>query len=252
MRRFILFMLLTLLGGRAVAQRYPERREVRKGNRRFEKGDFTGAAERYRHALELLPGSYEAAFDLGNALYRSDRFDESVETLRAAAADSLQASDVRSEAFYNLGNAQFRQRKYQEALESYKNALRLNPADEAAKFNYAYTKLKLDRNGGDDDSDQNQNQNQNQNQDQNQDQDQNRNSDGDGGNGADEQQPPQDGSDPNDSGNERNEGSGASRPSGISPEEQERMLDAIQAQEDKTQEKLKEKAGVVVRLKKNW
>ena len=39
---------------------------------------------------------------------------------------------------------------------------------------------------------------------------------------------------------------------GISPEEQERMLDAIQAQEDKTQEKLKEKAGVVVRGNKNW
>ena len=30
------------------------------------------------------------------------------------------------------------------------------------------------------------------------------------------------------------------------------MLDAIQAQEDKTQEKLKEKQGVVVRGKKNW
>ena len=30
------------------------------------------------------------------------------------------------------------------------------------------------------------------------------------------------------------------------------MLDAIQAQEDKTQEKLKEKRGVVVRGRKNW
>ena len=38
----------------------------------------------------------------------------------------------------------------------------------------------------------------------------------------------------------------------ILPEEQERMLDAIQTQEDKTQEKLKEKAGVVVRGNKNW
>ena len=45
---------------------------------------------------------------------------------------------------------------------------------------------------------------------------------------------------------------GQPRESGISPEEQERMLDAIQTQEDKTQEKLKEKAGVVVRGNKNW
>ena len=45
---------------------------------------------------------------------------------------------------------------------------------------------------------------------------------------------------------------GQPRENGISPEEQERMLDAIQTQEDKTQEKLKEKAGVVVRGNKNW
>ena len=38
----------------------------------------------------------------------------------------------------------------------------------------------------------------------------------------------------------------------LTPQEQQQMLDAIQAQEDKTQEKLKEKAGVVVRGNKNW
>ena len=30
------------------------------------------------------------------------------------------------------------------------------------------------------------------------------------------------------------------------------MLDAIQAQEDRTQEKLKEKQGIVIRGTKNW
>ena len=48
------------------------------------------------------------------------------------------------------------------------------------------------------------------------------------------------------------EGEGRPQPAGISPSEQERMLDAIQAQEDRTQEKLKGKACAVVRLKKNW
>ncbi len=41
-------------------------------------------------------------------------------------------------------------------------------------------------------------------------------------------------------------------PAGISEQEQQQMLDAIQAQEDKTQEKLKEKQGVIVRGGKNW
>ena len=39
---------------------------------------------------------------------------------------------------------------------------------------------------------------------------------------------------------------------GISPQEREAMLEAIQAQEDKTQEKVKEKQGVVIFGNKNW
>ncbi len=39
----------------------------------------------------------------------------------------------------------------------------------------------------------------------------------------------------------------------MSEQQQQQLLDAIQAQEDKTQEKLDEKAkGVVVRGRKNW
>ncbi len=41
--------------------------------------------------------------------------------------------------------------------------------------------------------------------------------------------------------------------SGMNEEQQQQLLNAIQAQEDKTQEKLDEKAkGVVIRGKKNW
>ena len=38
----------------------------------------------------------------------------------------------------------------------------------------------------------------------------------------------------------------------MTPEQQEALLQAMQAEEDKTQDKLKEKAGVVVRGSKNW
>ena len=41
--------------------------------------------------------------------------------------------------------------------------------------------------------------------------------------------------------------------SGISPQEREALWEAIQAQEDKTQEKLDEKKkGIIIRGKKNW
>lgn len=259
----------------AHAQRYPERREVRKGNRAFEREAYDGSVERYRRALSLADSCWEASYNLGNALYKremrlmeqdtltaqqppmgqpqedvSARFDEAVELLERAAADSLRSPLERAEAYYNLGGVRFAQQKLQESLESLRNSLRLNPQDEDAKFNYTFVKRLLEQQqqqqqndqnqqgGGEENqqNDQQQNKQQQDNQQQNnQQQEQNQNNQNDQ-NDPQQQQPqeqqPQEGM--------------------ISPQEQEQMLEAIQAQEDETQEKLKERRGVVVRGSKNW
>lgn len=233
------------------AQRMPERSAVRSGNRQFHKGNYEASIDRYRKALTFAPTSFEATYDLGNALYEAGRYDQAEQTLRQAAADTLRTETERAEAFYNLGNAQFRQQKYKEALESYKQSLRFNPADMEAKYNYAYTKKLLDNDqngGGSQDQDQ-----QNQQNDQNR-QDQQNGNDPQHGN-EDEQQgdrnDPQNNDDPQ-QGDDESQGQPQPVPAGISEQEQQQMLDAIQAQEDRTQEKLKEKQGVVVRGTKNW
>lgn len=245
--RKLFYIVLTLAAVLpAAAQKYPERSLVRKGNRAFAKERYDRAIDRYKMAAEKTPGTWEASYNLGNALYRTEQYDAAAQALQAAAADTLRPAADRAEAYYNLGDVQFRQQKLKESLESFKSALRLNPADEQAKYNYAYVKRLLQQQ---ENEDQNQDQNQ-QNQDQ-QDQQQNQ----------DQQQDQQDqnGQDRNqdrqpESGEEEQPEEGNPRPQEgrISPQEQERMLEAIQAQEDETQEKLKEKAGVVVRGKKNW
>lgn len=248
----------------ASAQNMPERSEVRRGNRQYNKGNYEKSIERYERALGAAPESFEAIYNLGNALYKAERFDKAEQTMRKAAADSLRADGERAEAFYNLGNAQFKQQKYKEALESYKQSLRLNPDDQEAKYNYAYTKRLLDENkdgggGGNDDQNQDKDQNQDQQQqgggeDKQDKQDGDRQGDDQNQQGDDQEQqgeqqnPPQ--PDKGDEGDEQGEQQPV--PAGISPQEQEQMLDAIQAQEDRTQDKLKEKQGVVVRGKKNW
>ena len=254
MRRIFILLVLALLAVDAAAQQYPERRQVRKGNRAYEKGNYQDAAGRYMRALGADPSSFEAQYNLGNALHRQEMYDQAAQVQQQAAADSLAAPVDRAQAFYNLGNTQFRQQKYAEALESYKNSLRLNPDDPQAKFNYAYVKKLLD--------DQNQ-----QNQDNKDNTDNNDNKDDqtqDQQNGQNQQNPQEGQNDPQEGDGQgddqqqdgrpdkEQEGEGRPQPAGISPSEQERMLDAIQAQEDRTQEKLKEKAGAVVRLKKNW
>ena len=144
MRRIFILLVLALLAVDAAAQQYPERRQVRKGNRAYEKGNYQDAAGRYMRALGADPSSFEAQYNLGNALHRQEMYDQAAQVQQQAAADSLAAPVDRAQAFYNLGNTQFRQQKYAEALESYKNSLRLNPDDPQAKFNYAYVKKLLD------------------------------------------------------------------------------------------------------------
>ena len=263
MHRLLYIFLFLLTSAGAQAQQMPERSLVRKGTRQYNKGNYEQAISRYEQALQAVAGQFEATYDLGNALYKAERFDRAEQTMQQAAADSLRTDTERAEAFYNLGNAQFKQQKYKEALESYKQSLRLNPSDQEAKYNYAYTKRLIDDEnggggGGDDknqDKDQNKEQQQGGQDQQNGDQQKDDQQKDDKGQGDDKEQqgdPQQNPAQPDKEQEGDQQGEPQPVPAGISPQEQEQMLDAIQAQEDRTQDKLKEKQGVVVRGSKNW
>ena len=276
MQRYVILLAALLAAVSSLGQQMPERREVRKGNRLYNKGEYQQSIERYGRALMLDPASFEATYNLGNALSKAEMYDKAEQMQNRAAADTLRSDTERAEAYYNLGNTQFRQKKYREALESYKRSLLLNPDDREAKYNYAYTKHLLDdeqKNGGGGGGDQNQQnkdqqgqnnqhqqgqdqQRQDQNKDQNKDQqDQNKDQQDQNKDQQDQNQDQQDQGQgqPDGKDGEQGEGEGQPRPEDISPQEQEQMLDAIQAQEDRTQEKLKEKRrAMVVRSGKNW
>ncbi len=248
MRTFFITALTLLLGTvfSAQAQKYPERQEIRKGNKRYDKGDYPGSEVFYLRALEATPGSVEAAGNLAGALYRQERFEEAAQVGAKAARDSM-AGPYASQLHYNEGNAQFKQRKFAEAVEAYKNALRKNPDDQQAKFNLAYAQkmLEQDKNGGgggggDQDKDQDKDKDQNQDQNQN-DKDQNKDQDKQDQN-----------SEPKPDQGEPKPGEGQPQ-GGISPQEAERMLDAMQGAEDNTKQKVDaQKAKAVGRSGKNW
>ena len=242
------------------AQKYPERRYVRSGNEAYERSNYVESEAAYRRALEKTPGSYEAQFNLGNALYRQGRYPDAAQVYGQLAAVSTQTERAAG-AFYNTGNALFQQRQLEQALEAYKNALRLNPGDEQAKFNLAYTKklLDKDKNGGGGGGDQNQN---DQNQNGQNDKEQNRQG------GDDRKEPNKEGQEKNDP--DRQQGGenpdrnrqepgksdlseGQPREGGMSREEADQMLQAMQNEENKTREKVNaQKAKAVGRSGKNW
>lgn len=268
--------------GEAFAQAHPERRQIRSGNGDYEQQDFAGAEERYRAALERAPQSYEAAFNLSDALYRQQKYDEAAQTLGQLSERTDLTPAQRAKVMHNLGNVRFAQQKLQEAADCYKESLRARPDDLETKYNLAYVQQMMqqqqnqqDQQNNQQNQDQNQNQQnqqnqsdqnqQNQNQDQQGQNDQNRNNPNDQQNQQGENDPQQsdqnrdqDQNGQNDRGNgERKDQPRSDQPQRgqgqISREDAESILDALQQQEDKTREKVNAQKAVSVGASgKNW
>lgn len=233
--KYIVLALVLFVCGEVSAQQMKERGLVRRGNREFRREHFEKSVDSYQRALQHDSTCFEAKYDLASALYRTERYDKAEKTLLSIVGDSTRTELERGEVAYNLGNTQFAQQKYKEALSSYRQAMRCNPNDEDAKFNYAFTKRLIQQQ-----EQQQQQQNQDQNQDQNKDNKDNQQDNQNQQNEQNQQQP------------QNQEGKDEQQEGAMTPEQQEALLQAIQAEEDKTQDKLKEKKGVLIRGSKNW
>lgn len=206
---------------------------LRQGNSKYYKNSYPESEILYRKALETDTRSTDALFNLGDALYRQNKFDDAS---RQYIASSETGNDPirKSQSYYNLGNALLRNNKIEESIEAYKNSLRLNPAFPEAKYNLAYAQDMLKKQQQQQDqqkSDQDKKEEQKQKQDQNQNQDnkdQNKN--------QDQQQQQQ------------------QQKQGISREDAERILNALANDEKKVQEKVKEAKAAKERVRTliNW
>ena len=137
-----------------------EKKMVRSGNDMFEEGNFTEAEVLYRKALTENPNYYKGKFNLGDAMYEQENFEESGKIFNELVEANL-TPEQKAGVYYNQGNNLMKEQKWGEAVEAFKNSLRLKPGDFDAKYNLEYARKKLSE----------QQHQQQQNQDQNQDQD---------------------------------------------------------------------------------
>ena len=226
MRKLILLIFPLLVLSAAPAYCQADRKEVRAGNRKFRKDNFKEAEIDYRKAQVKDSTSIAASYNLASALYRQQDYQGA-----KAALESVQGENLPSDYHYNKGDAALALKDYKTAVDEFRAALLQSPDDLDAKENYIYAKKMLE-------NQQNQNQNQNQNQ-QNQDQNQ------------DQQNQPDQNQDRNqqDSNNNQNQ-----EPS-ISPQQAQQMLNAIQAREKQTQDKVNREKAALLKSKqkeKNW
>lgn len=286
MRRTILIFVFFALAAAGVSEAYgqwlPERRFIRKGNKEYEAGNYAEGEVNYRRAQEKAPWSYAAEYNAAVSIYKQERYEEAEQAFSQLAADSVR-TEHSAQSYYNAGNSMVRQRKLQEALEAYKQAMRRDPSDMEAKFNYAYTKKLLEKdNGGgggegqdENQQDKDQQDKDQQNKDNQQDKDNQKDQDkpddqSDGGDEPDKkdgdkdksegQDKPDDkqgdGDKPKDGQGDKPGGQdkGGQQPQGgMSKEDAEKLLGVTQENEDKTRENAEKRRAVPVgRSGKNW
>lgn len=218
------------------SQSQQERKLIREGVKDYYKQKFSDAEVSFRKALDKNQNSFPADYNIGNSLYKQNKFKEAAgqfESLEKKEPGKKELADI----YHNIGNSYFEQQQYEKSIEAYKNSLKLRPADEETRYNLAYALLKLkqqkqeqqrnNQNNKNDQQDKNKDQ-QNDKQDQQKDQEQNK----ENMNNQQQQQ----------------------REDNLTKQEAEQILQAIQNQEKQVQEKVELKKTKAARIynQKDW
>ena len=152
MKKTIILSLLITLSIIAFGQN--ERKFIRNGNKlfmeavrdtsRIDSVKFSNAETEYRKALNKKPTDLKWDYNLADAMYKQQRFEEAAEKFDELG-EKLEAPEEKARAYHNLGNSQLMQEKLDESIESYKKALRQNPGDLETKYNLAYAQMLKDK-----------------------------------------------------------------------------------------------------------
>jgi Ca-activated chloride channel family protein len=226
--------LLMLITGICFGQ--GEKKYIRQGNGKYNDNKFSESEVSYRKALDKNKMSSDAGFNLGDALYKQNKYEDAGKQFLENS--SISADNIKkSNSLYNLGNSLLNDKKIQESIDIYKNSLKLNPGNNEAKYNLAYAQdllkqqqqQKQQKEQNKEDNKDNKKNEKNKDQDKKQDENKNQNQNQDQKNDQQQQQ-------------------------GISKEDAQRLLNALANDEKNVQEKVKLAKAAKARVKvlKNW
>ena len=234
--KLILFVIL--LNTVVVFAQHPNDK-IRKGNTAYKDSSYNYAEQLYREALMKDQSSYEASFNMADAIYKQERYSEA-NSLFKALSEKTDDKIKKSESYHNLGNSLLKEQKLDEAIEAYKNALRNNPKDLDTKHNLAYAMRMKNQSQEQEKEDQKEKDNKEEKEEQKEeekDKGENQNEKGEQSEEEKKEEPKQ----PQD-------------PNEMTEEEAQQILDALQQQEKELQEDLQKKKqkGVKLKILKDW
>jgi len=220
------FVLISFL---AKAQEKEKDKNLPQGNEAFAEKKYADAEAEYRISESKNPKKSIASYNLGNAIYRENQPSEA----KYHYAKALKNAKTRTEkhrAFHNIGNTFMKAKDYSAAVEAYKNALRNNPADEQTRYNYALAKKMLKDNPPKKDDDKSKDK-------KNQKEDEKKKKDNQDGKNKDQDKKGQNNKDKKE-GKDKNQGKPQSQPGGMGKQRLENLLDAVNNEEKKVQDKV--------------
>ena len=142
MKNYILYILLSF--SFAVSAQEKDK-TLPKANDEYSEKKFVEAEANYRISRSKFPKRTVAPFNLGNSIYKQNQMAEA-KFAYAKAIENIKTRPQKHKVFHNLGNVLMKEKNYSAAVEAYKNALRNDPTDEETRYNYALAKQKLKEN----------------------------------------------------------------------------------------------------------
>ncbi|WP_299333357.1 tetratricopeptide repeat protein [uncultured Psychroserpens sp.] len=239
---------------------------VFEANELVDADNYISAEMEYRKAISKAPSVVAGSYNLGNTYYEKGNYDEALYR-HTQAAENASTKTEKHKAYHNIGNILMKEELCQEAVEAYKNALRNDPTDDETRYNLAIAKECAAQQQQE--KDQEEEKNDEDKEDENKDQDKKEEEkkedpedkgDQDKKEGEDEQDEEGKPKDEKDQGkgdkkdDKEQKGKPKPKEGQLSPQQIRNLLEAMNNQEQKVQEKMnaEKQKGVKVKPEKDW
>ena len=213
------------------------------GNKESVKKNSIEAEVEYRKAISKDKTTSKAAHNLGNILFENENYDEAIQEYFKTQKNSELNLEKHS-AFHNLGNSYMKKKDYAQAIEAYKNALRNNSEDDETRYNYALAKKFLE--GDKRQNSQNNNESEDEKKDKSEDKKENKEQD---------QKSDQDSDSEKEKPKEQDQNEEKDQGGGLSKQQMENLLEAVNNIEKDLNQKLKsgkKKVQTTKKAEKDW
>ncbi len=110
---------------------------VRKGNKLYEKEQYTDAEVQYRRIIDKDAQNFYAHYNLGNSLFKQEKAEDSENAyLQARKYADTDNKLQQAHLLHNIGNTEYAKSNYAEAARYYRESLLLNPHDDETRYNF--------------------------------------------------------------------------------------------------------------------